>query len=356
MKSFLLAIVATVALLFVSQLFRLGTRALQFGFTLGEVMVLAGLALTRYAVLLIPLSVLISCFVSFARLAADRELFVLDMMGYGPARLMFVPLLVALLATAASHWAATTWTPAMMGRIQHLAVNGLMRTATTGMRPQIFNQFTSALTVFYDRRGPQPNEMLGLFMYDGRRPRRHVMITAQRAVIELLPGRGRVRFVFHNGEIHFAGEKSGEARRVMFKTFRYFLDLSELIGRRLNAGSRAEEMTQAELRAQIVRYRRKGKSTGYLELTYASRYALPLSCILFAMLSVIGSYLLIGRGRGWTVLVIAVTALAYYLTSRAGIGMVKNGKLTPLVAAWAPNVIFFLICVALWYVARRRPA
>jgi len=112
-------------------------------------------------------------------------------------------------------------------------------------------------------------------------------------------------------------------------------------------------MTIAELRQFIQLSSEAGQDTSKLWVQYYLKFSLPFTCFAFAM---VGTPLGMRPQRTTGALGLGVSVLiifAYYVLSFLAQAWGQLGYLTPMVAAWLPNLITVGIGMALlWRAAR----
>ncbi|HUJ77077.1 MAG TPA: LptF/LptG family permease, partial [bacterium] len=80
---------------------------------------------------------------------------------------------------------------------------------------------------------------------------------------------------------------------------------------------------------------------------FHKKLAIPISCVLFAILGVpLGSRIRRG-GRGFSLAISVAAALGYYLLIVAGQGLGDRGILPEMLAMWVPNLMAALAGVIL---------
>ncbi len=107
------------------------------------------------------------------------------------------------------------------------------------------------------------------------------------------------------------------------------------------------EMSVGELRAYIGVLRRGGERVARYVVQLHFKLAVPLSAALFALLAVpvglrphrSGTSI----GLGLTIIVL----IGYYIISAIALPLGENGRLHPIPAAWAPNVVLAATGLAL---------
>lgn len=102
-----------------------------------------------------------------------------------------------------------------------------------------------------------------------------------------------------------------------------------------------EELTTAELKRAIEDNRKQGLDTRRGEIKLHERFSVPTSCLIFAIVSPIFSVYFARSGAFLGVLLSIFVVMGYYnlyIISTEIFG--PNGYVSPLVAAWLPNLVF----------------
>ena len=99
-----------------------------------------------------------------------------------------------------------------------------------------------------------------------------------------------------------------------------------------------------ELKDKIAAMNRAGKPTAAVEAGLWHKISGPLSCVLMPLLAAIAAF---GLARSGQVLIRAVTGMAlgfaYFVADNFSLAMGGAGVYPPLIAAWAPFLLFLLI-------------
>jgi len=110
--------------------------------------------------------------------------------------------------------------------------------------------------------------------------------------------------------------------------------------------SQPTEMSIGELSAAIQSGKQQKNDTTMLQVTYHTRFSVPAACYVFAIAGPVFAIWL-GRGGGFmgVLLSILMVMLWYnvFIISTEIFG--RNGWLNPLLAAWMPNILFFVLAV-----------
>jgi lipopolysaccharide export system permease protein len=112
--------------------------------------------------------------------------------------------------------------------------------------------------------------------------------------------------------------------------------------------AQASEKTAAELREAITQGRKLKTDVTALEVAYNTKFAVPVSCFIFAMAGGAMSLIFSRRGPFVGTLMSLICCWLYFnlhIISTEIIG--KNSWTSPAAAAWIPNGLFFLLSIIL---------
>jgi lipopolysaccharide export LptBFGC system permease protein LptF len=107
----------------------------------------------------------------------------------------------------------------------------------------------------------------------------------------------------------------------------------------------AKRIQAMDTRPLLEEVKRTGSAESRIELH--QRLALPVACVLLALVGIPLGAASRKTGRGGAFVVTVFLAFLYYMSLVSLIGLAQQGKLRPELAAWGPNVVFGLIGIAL---------
>src|SRR5690606_9726269 len=113
-----------------------------------------------------------------------------------------------------------------------------------------------------------------------------------------------------------------------------------------------EEMTYAELERFIGTIERSGGDPGEYRVDLAQKVSLPLAIFVIVLF---GAPLATSPKRGGTAFGIGaslIVTLIYMMMFRVGKAVGGSGAVDPIVAAWAPNAIFLVAALILFWRVR----
>lgn len=112
--------------------------------------------------------------------------------------------------------------------------------------------------------------------------------------------------------------------------------------------ARPEEQTFEDLSRAIREAKRLNRDTTMLEVAYHIKFSVPAACFVFALTGPVFAVIFSRSGAFVGVLLSIVLVLLYYnafVISTEIFG--RNGWLSPVLAAWLPNILFLVVGVAL---------
>jgi lipopolysaccharide export system permease protein len=113
-----------------------------------------------------------------------------------------------------------------------------------------------------------------------------------------------------------------------------------------------DQMTTKELDNFIVLEKMRGSEM--LNTLLVERYnrdAIPASVIILTLIGAILASRKVRGGSGFHLAVGLVISVSYILFSRFSIVFATKGNLTPLLAAWTPNILFSILALYLYKIA-----
>jgi lipopolysaccharide export system permease protein len=108
-----------------------------------------------------------------------------------------------------------------------------------------------------------------------------------------------------------------------------------------------EAMRYAELGRYITTLERSGSDASKLQVDRALKLALPAACLVIALF---GAPLAMSSPRSGAATGIAIslgTTIAYLLLAQIARAVGAGGMMDPTLAAWVPNLVFFLAALVL---------
>ena len=286
-----------------------------------------------------PVSAMVAVLVTFGILTKHNEVTAMRACGVSVHRLALPVVFTSTLLSALLFAFDYYYVPAANRRQDAIRAEIKGRPVQTYLspgRPWIFGR--GSRIYYYKYFDADQNVMAGpsVFVFDPESfaVRRH--ISAERA--RWSPSLGA--WVFENGWTRNIRGIRDES----FHTFQAttFPDLDEPPGYFLKEVKQEKQMNFRELANYVAELRQSGFDTVRLQVQFHKKFSVPLFTLILAVISIPFSFLAGNRGALAGVGISLGIAIAYWATGQLFEQVGNISQLPAAVAAWAPNVLFFL--------------
>jgi lipopolysaccharide export system permease protein len=328
-----------------ARLLKLTEMVVNHGVTLGVVGSLIGFIMPAFLELTFPMAVLLGVLMGFGRMSGDRELIAARACGISLYRLAMPVLGVAFAVYALSTWLAFSVRPWANRHLEERLFDVTQTTTSAGLKEKVFNRDFPGLVVYVDTISSADGTMHGVMISDARNPAQQNTIIARRGLMIPDEASKSITIRLFDGSL-FGVEADRNASHVTsFRTY----DLNVHPEEGLELGRRSpDEMSYTQLRQTIVAARSAGQPDYEAETELASKYTVPFTTLLFAL---IGVPLGLKPARGGQSerfgMAIALFFL-YYSLMRAGEALAERARLNAFFAMSIPDLIFAVLAVRLF--------
>ncbi len=303
----------------------------------------------------LPIAFLLGTVLGLGRLAEDREVIALGAAGISPARLVRVPMALAVVTAALGLWLSLAGEPAGLAAARVRLNEIVKRNVSNDVRPGTFYEQIPGYTLYAER--VQGGRWENVLISDRSNPATPVLALAREGRLEPVGAGQEMRLVLESGEVHREEAASEDYLSARFRHGDLVIGLGTALTDR-NAFSRsAREMTAGamEERIRIERERGNVSEAWRFEGYFHRRLAAPLAVIPFALLAVpLGASRRTGRAFAIGATFLAV--IAQYVLMRSGEVLTQRGALPAAVALQIPTIVLSAIGIALIAVTAHRGA
>lgn len=289
--------------------------------------------------LALPVGTLIASTSAFSRLAGDREVLAWFTVGVSPWRLLRPVVLfaggVALVSTLLLH----TGDPISGESMKSTALSMLSQEqAALIIKEGQFQPLQNGL-ILYVAQSNQPGQLNGVFVFDYRNAEQVQFVVAQEGQFHRNPATQRLELTLRHGSLHRRPEPDAPYQRIFFDSYTRGFDVAGLFR------SPAAAQSIADVRREYERGGRTDVSLLDQLVTYHTYHALPIACVLFAILGFPLGMLASRGGRLGGFAAGLVVLVGYYLLMTAATSFAENQRLPYLAAAWLPNGLLLLFTI-----------
>ena len=323
-------------------IFQLVSKAVKYGFGINSTIQLFIYNLPSVISITLPMAILLATILVIGRLSSDYEVLALRSAGVGLLRILTpilsVGLVISLINISFNEIVvpkANYYSDLLMDRLKNTNVSikknvNLTQYDDQGFPLRIINVREVDNDILKD---------ITIAEYESGRLDR--VIRAKTGAWE-----SQVGWVFNNGVMHVLREFSSQELLVI-NFEKEIINLSIDLLAFSEKSKSYDEMNAKELRSFIQQEKTLGKNTTKLQIEYYLKFALPFACLIFSMIGAAVSFQPHRRssamGMGLSIIII----LGYYIIYSLGFALGINNAISPLVAAWMPNILVGLISIYL---------
>lgn len=345
-----LGVVLLTFALVTGRLLKLTEMVVNHGVTLGDVMSLIGFIMPAFLELTLPMALLLGVLMGFGRMSGDRELIAARACGMSLYRLTLPVMSVAVIVYALSSWLAFSVRPWANAHLREQLFELTQTRSTAGLKEKVFNRNFPGLVVYVDQISSSDESLHGVMISDARDPKQQNTIIARAGRIIPVPQAQAITLRLFDGSVFGVNAANNTSHVTSFRTYDLSVHPEEELG---IADRDPEEMSLRQLRGAIAQARAAGKPDRDAETELASKYTLPFTTLLFALMGVPLGLKPARGGQSERFGVAIALFFLYYSLMRAGEGLAQRGVLDAFVAMSIPDVIFMGLAVALFLRAAR---
>lgn len=311
-------------------------------FSFADISLLFLYMVPMFLIMVLPISCMVSVFLTFLRMSTDRELIALKAGGVSiyqmlrsPAVFSFICMCLAIfISLHAIAWGMDNF----RSTILHIANTR----AKIVVQPGIFNRDIFGLTLFARKVDPDTGKLSQVIFEDTTQDEK-TSVTVLAPEGEIITDRERSALVFHlkNGRVYRVNETNVSIME--FEEYAVALDLSALFAGIDLGDVRPKEMSWNALvtmdqkqDAPDPRFQRR------VGVEIQKRWSLPVACLILGIFALPLACAFEGVKRQLGIVLALAMFLLYYSVYSIGMTMGDSGLLPPAIGLWLANFIFAL--------------
>lgn len=333
---FFLGVATFTFVLLMGRLLKLADMVVTKGVPLADVLRMILYLLPSFLLLTIPMAFLLAILLAFGRLSGDSEITAMKASGVSLYGLLPPVFSLAIVTYLAGAFISVYAVPKGNTAFKNLLVEVVENRISLGVKEKVFNADFPGIMIYTDRYSDQTQVMSGILIQDERNSHEPSTITAERGLVYADRNTKSFRLHLENGSIHRTSGKEGY-RLIRFKNYDLHIDLNKASQ---PTNTDEKEMSLAELRKHWNSDKIDKKRRLEMHLEYHHRFSVPFTCLIFAL---VGMPLGIqnrrsGKAAGFSVSIFLL--LIYYVALSATETLGEKALLSPILAAWLPNLVF----------------
>jgi lipopolysaccharide export system permease protein len=357
---FIFSLSLIIFLFVMNLLFQMLGRIAGKGLPLAMVMEYFFLNLAWMIALAVPMAVLVGTLTGYARLSADGEITALKSAGAGQLRLMAPALVLGVFISLMIMAFNDQLLPQMNHRSRQLQSDIRRKKPTMVLEPGVFLYDIPGYVMIAKEVNQQTSEVKDVVVYQEGDPQYSSTITAKQGQLRYNENAESFEFVLRDGQIDRSSRrKPSEFTTTNFARAVFRISAPEMSLRRTESAWRGErELTTSQLLARLRQMQKADslpnkRDVNNIKVEIHKKFSIPAACIIFAILgSVLGQWVKksgLGVSAGYSI----VFFLIYWVFLISGEDLADRGRVTPWLAMWLPNFIFFALGAALVWRERK---
>src|SRR5271167_3898480 len=345
LSPFALGVLMLTFALVTGRLLKLTEMVVNHGVSLADVASLIGFIMPAFLELTFPMALLLGVLMGFGRMSGDREIIAARACGISLYRLSVPVLGVAAVVWALSSWLAFSVRPWANSNLRDRLFELTQTRSTAGLKEKVFSRNFPGIVLYVDHISSTDESLHGVLISDTRDPGQQNTIIARSGLVVPDKTHKAITLRLFNGSI-FGVENDNNTSHV---TSFHIYDLNVHPEDELGITDRdPEEMSYAQLRTTIAEARADGTPDREAETEMASKFTLPVTTVLFALIGIPLGLKPARGGQSERFGVAIALFFAYYSLMRAGEALAMRGRLPPFVAMSLPDFVFAILAVSLF--------
>ncbi|MGZ3604636.1 MAG: LPS export ABC transporter permease LptF [Thermodesulfobacteriota bacterium] len=336
---FLIGLMVFTVILLMDKILKLIELVVNRGASLSNILMLFVFISPSFLILTIPIAVLLATLLTFGRLSSDSEVTAFKASGMSLYQL-FIPISVFALCTfLLSSFLVFYGLPWGNRGFKSTLFLIARSKADIEIKERVFSDTFSGLVVYVDRVPLQGKRMEGVLIYDERdKEKSNTIIAKEGFLIKNGPDQDIILRLI-TGDIHRYEPKLQTFQKIKFDTYDLKLELAKT-SKAIEKKLKDKEMSIDDIQEKIKEVKEKGGDTIPYEVEIHKRYAIPFTCIVFALMGVPLGIQPRRSGRSYGFILSILILLAYYISVTVSELLAMKKTMPPLLAGWTPNLLF----------------
>ena len=332
-----LAVAALTIMLIMQTLFELMDMLINKRVAWIYIVKLLAYRLPAFLVVTFPMSLLVSSELAIGRLSTDGEITAMRAGGISLRRIMF-PFLTAALAISILAFVINDYIVPEANHIsQNIIREIVLKKGPPNIRRNVFFRDAENRYFYINRLDEKNMIMQDIMIYEMTRERFPRTITAKKGkwVVDT--------WKLEDGTI-YNYDKDGKITYEMSFTNMDII-VKEDLQKFFKNQRTPQEMSSKELKQQIDILEKAGADTNNFKVDLYMKYSIPFSGLIFVLLGVPLGLRVKKGSKATGVILSIVLVLLYYILLSTTRSMGRGGMLSPVLAAWAPSMVFGILGV-----------
>lgn len=343
--TFSICVFALLSLILIGRGVQMRDLFLGLEFSFSDIALLFFYMIPMFLIMVLPISCMVSVFLTFLRMSTDRELIALKAGGISIYQMLRSPVLFSFLCMGLAIFISLHAISWGMNSFRSTVLHIANTRAKVVIQPGIFNRDIFGLTLFARKVDPVTGKLSQVIFEDSTQDKRSsITVLAPEGDIVTDTERGALVFHLRDGRIYRVDNDNVSI--LEFEEYKVGLDLSSLFSTIDLGDIKPKEMSWHDLRkmnkqqnAPDARYQRR------VEVELHKRWSLPVACLVLGVFALPLACAFEGVKRQLGVVLALLMFLLYYSVYSLGMTMGDSGALPPAIGLWIANALFALAAI-----------
>ncbi|MBX3021930.1 MAG: LPS export ABC transporter permease LptF [Bdellovibrionales bacterium] len=343
LPAFLMGVLIFVGIILMMQALRLTDFVISHGVPLKIIAELMLYLSVSFLPIILPMSLLFSVLLTYARLSNDSEIVAFKSLGLSMAYLAFPAVILSVAATLMSAQTSFYLGPWGNRRFEVLMHELGRQKAGAAFRDGVFSQDFFDMVVYANKVDSKAGRLTDVFIYDERDAKSPVTIIAKEGdlIQENTKAGAFAKLRLVSGNIHRTHQNT--YTKVDFQTF--IIDLFNPYDTSERQKS-PPSMTLDELRSELRKPDLDAGLKSKLQVEFQRRWSLSGACLIFALLGVgLGTVTNRRASRGGGFVMCLVVLISYWVCYMTAESAARSGYISAGAALWTVNLVFLLVAL-----------
>ncbi len=307
----------------------------------------------------VPMSVLMGILAGLSRLSSDAEITAFKTLGISYKRLLWPVLVFSFIGFLTTSFLTLHLAPRANYKWVQTLTQSVLTRIQFNIRPREFYESIPNTVIYIQDISPEMN-WKNIYVHFSTDPAEPKVILAENGKLNFYPEEKRATLELSEGTVHsYTLDDPEEYRITSFSHYEEELNVEGIVPsipekkgvrqKDIRELYEDQKIIQKELRefplekTETLSYRRIQRESVSHWIEIHKKFALPFACFIFALLGLpLGTYTKKGgRTSGFTLSIGII--LIYYILITAGEQMAMEGRISPFVGMWGPNILFFMV-------------
>jgi LPS export ABC transporter permease LptF/LPS export ABC transporter permease LptG len=338
----LLGLIIFTFVLFVPKLVRLMEIFVRHSGSGSQIATLFLCVIPSVLVFTIPMAVLIGVLLGLGRMSMDSEIIALTSLGISRRRILVPVGLLALLGAALTLLMTLWIAPQALRKGRNTEATLITSQVSYLVQPRVFDEHFPHTVLYINDVSASGTHWNGVFLAEASGESGSQITLAESAIVIAEPALGKLELHLNGGTTHeFSRETPDRYSITSFGRSDWPIEVSNLSAVKERTISNPERSFH-ELRQDNGPHWRDAR----VELH--QRFAFPAACLVFALIAVpLGAQPRRGGRAAGSLLAIVIIA-SYYLILVTGVGLARQGVVSPTAGVWGANIFVSFFGLALF--------